>query len=66
MGGADFSGGTGTLTAPRRLIIPNGTAVGTAFPTSNGELVLTQRAAGSVCLVGRLNGTTYFVALTAT
>jgi len=66
MGGADFSGGKTTLQSPNRVILPSGTAVaGTAFPASSGEIVVTQRAAGSPCIVARLNGTNYFTTLTA-
>lgn len=60
----DSSGLSGGTTA--RFILPNGTAVaGTAFPATNGEVVLTQRAAGSPCIVARINGTNFFAALTA-
>ena len=65
MGGADFTGGVSTLTSPRRVMLPNGTAAGTAYPVNNGEICITQRAAGSPVIVVRLNGTNYYTALTA-
>jgi len=55
--------GTGATGTEARLVIPHSTALaGTAFPASNGEVVLTQRGAGTVVLVGRLNGTNYYSA----
>jgi hypothetical protein len=60
----DASGVSGGTSA--RLIIPNsGTAVGTGVPSTNGELLVTNRAAGSPVLVVRLAGTTFYTALTA-
>jgi hypothetical protein len=65
MGGGDFSGGKLTLQSPNRVILPSGTAIGTTFPASSGEICVTQRAAGSPCIVARLNGTNYYTTLTA-
>ena len=66
VGGADLKGGLDTLAAPRRVFLPNsGTALGTGFPTSNGEICVTNRGVGTPVICVRLNGTTYFTALTA-
>jgi hypothetical protein len=63
---ANFASGTGAADgATTTVILPHSTAVGTGSITSNGLFKVGQRAAGSPCLITRLNGTTYYAALTA-
>lgn len=58
--------GTGITGTEARLIIPHATALaGTAFPASNGEIMIGKTHASTVVLMGRLNGTTYAVEIAA-